>query len=321
MASSFKSSSSSASTRSSQIQKNYNTYKANKAYKRQLKRAEKNEPIYRDAYRGYKDAIVNSLENGGFEFDAANSPVYSQYSKDYRLMGNVGANLSQENIEELSGGYGTTYSGTVAQQGLEGYLANEKNIMPSLYQVEKQNQQAEYANTVNKGNLYNTLEGQDFARYQDKVNFWKNNREYAYNKFLNDYQQSAVQHQKVKGTEISRQSSSGTTTSITGGSSKKYSNLKSDSVKTREGAMAYLANNGLDASNVMSKEQFQNENAKRRYDSYAGALLDPNDSAYDAEAKKKLDKDYSDYLLNYIRQAQGYEKKDWFSKTQKKIKR
>lgn len=300
----------SGSNSARQIQKQWNTYKANKAYKNQLNKAEKRQPIYTDAYKGYKDAVVSQLENGNdFSFDAASNPVYQAYAQDYRLLGNIAADQSAANIEGLSGGYGTTYSGNVAQQGLDNYLANEKAIIPSLYQQELQNYQQDRSNLINRANLYNQLESQDFAQFQDKLARWNANREYAYNKFMTDYQQSARTHSTESGSETSTQTKSGTSYTPSSGRSStrgKYTKLTGDALKTRKGAMAYLADNGLDASNVMSKEQFQAENARRRWNSYA-------------EDKKALDKDYEDYLLNYIRQAQGYEDKDWFSKTQKKL--
>jgi len=310
---------SSSSTNASQIQKNWSTYKANKKYQSQLKGAERKQPTYKDAYKGYKDAVVNQLENSNFEFDT-NNPVYQAYANDYRLLGNIAADASQANIEGLSGGYGTTYSGTVAQQGLESHLANEKNIIPALYQQERANYQAEQGNLANRANLYNQLESQDFAQFQDKLARWNANRDYYYNKFINDYQQSARQHSTSRATENSAE----TTTSITagrGGSgrSNKYSRMNANSLKSREGAMAYLSDNGLDASNVISKEQFAAENASRGWNAYNGALYEEGEDGYSAKAKKQLDSDYQDYLLNYIRQAQGYEDKDWFSKKQKKL--
>lgn len=309
---------SSSSTNASQIQKNWSTYKANKKYQSQLRSAEKKQPTYKDAYKGYKNAVVNQLENSGFEFDT-NNPVYQAYANDYRLLGNIAADASQANIEGLSGGYGTTYSGTVAQQGLESHLANEKNIIPALYQQERANYQADQANLANRANLYNQLESQDFAQFQDKLARWNANRDYYYNKFINDYQQSARQHSTSRATENSTESSVTTGVGGSGRKSSKYSRMNANALKSRAGAMAYLSDNGLDASNVISKEQFAAENASRGWNAYNGALYEEGEDGYDAKAKKQLDSDYQDYLLNYIRQAQGYEDKDWFSKKQKKL--
>ena len=169
-----------SSINAKQIQKNWSTYKPNKKYQSQLKSAEKRQPTYTNAYKGYEDAVVNNLENRGFEFDPTNSKVYQAYSNDYKLLGNIAADASQANIESLSGGYGTTYSGDVASQQLQGYLQNEKAILPALQQIERQNYQQDTANLINKGNLYNQLESQDFAQFQDKLAKWNANREYAY---------------------------------------------------------------------------------------------------------------------------------------------
>ncbi len=305
------------STNASQIQKNWSTYKSNKSFKKQLKRAEKKQPTYTDAYKSLKNGVVNNLENREFEFDTSTNPVYQAYANDYRLLGNVAAGMSADNIENLSGGYGTTYSGTVAQQGLEGYLANEKAIIPSLYQQERNNYQADTSNLVNKGNLYNALESQDFQQFQDKLAKWNANREYAYNKWYNDYMASAKQHELVKSKEVSRETEGGTSVRELAGRSGSgrrggTTKLNATSLKSREGAMAYLSNKGLDASNVMSKEQFEQEANRARVG---------RDYARDKDGKNtRLDEDYSDYLLNYIRQAQGLDDTDWFTKRIKKAK-
>lgn len=337
MASSSSSNSSRSSNRarqrSSQTSKQWTTYKPNKKYLNQLKQAEKNEPIYRDAYKGFKDATVSNLENARFEFDAANDPAYQAYSQDYRLLGDIAAGASAENIEELSGGYGTTYSGTVAQQGLEGYLANEKAILPSLYQQSRQGYQADIGAMVNKGNLYNALEQQDYAQYQDRLAKWNANREYAYNKFYNDYMASAKTHQTSKGKESSSESSkeftSASSTSYTpssGRSGRKGSTPKSIpkyALKSKEAAAAWLEKNGYGklAGNIMSKtgdmddDGFAAQIANMRLGSYVGYSDDTEEGK---KEKKRLDSDYSDYLLNYIRQAMGLEDENYFEKEMKR---
>ena len=277
---------SSSSTNASQIQKNWNTYKANKKYQSQLKGAEKKQPTYKDAYKGYKDAVVNQLENGsGFEFDS-NNPVYQAYSDDYRLLGNIAADASQANIEGLSGGYGTTYSGTVAQQGLQSHLANEKNIIPALYEVERANYQADQANLVNRGNLYNQLESQDFARFQDKLNRWNANRDYYYNKFITDYQQSAKQHATSRATENSAESSVTTGVSGRGRTGK---SVKASDIKSQQSAQRYLIANGYgnQLDDMLTKQEYVTQRAQMN-------------RSYHAENEEAVDADYSGYLYNYI---------------------
>jgi len=297
MASSWKNS----STNASQIQKNWNTYTKNKAYASQLKKAEKKQPTYKNAYKGYENAVVNQLENRGFEFDPAINPVYQAYSNDYRLLGNIAADQTAATTESLSGGYGTTYSGEVASQGLQGYLQNEKNIIPALYQQERANYQSDTANLINKGNLYNSLEAQDFAQFQDKLARWNENREYAYNKFYNDYMASAKQHQTTSGRETARETEGSTRTISSGGRRR----TKTNPIGSRK---FY--------KNLMSKEQFENEVVKNRIGAYAGI-----GGESEKAARKRLDSDYQDYLQTYINQALGKEKENWFEKKLKKVKR
>lgn len=335
MARSSSSSSSRASQkqrqRSIQTSKQWTTYKPNKTYLRELNQAERNQPIYQDAYKGLKDLAVANLENAKFEFDAANNNAYQAYARDYELLGDVAAGLSAENIEGLSGGYGTTYSGSVAQQGLDNHLSNEKAILPSLYQQERQNYQSDVAGIVNKGNLYNALEQQDYAQFQDKLAKWNANREYSYNKYWNAYLASAKTHNKSKGTESSSESSkefthqtSTTVTPSSGGRRRSTpKSIPKSALKSKEAAKAWLEKNGYGklAGNIMSKTGDMDDNgfaaevANKRMGSYVGYTDDTEEGK---KEKKRLDEDYSDYLLTYIRQAMGLEDENWFEKEQKR---
>lgn len=296
----------------------YNKYKSNKSYAKQVRKAEKNQPKYSNPYKGELNKALKQIDNGAFGFDAAASPVYQQYSNDYRLLGNIAAESNAATTEGLSGGYGTTYSGTVADQQLQGYLANEKNIIPALYQQEKANYYSDQANAINRANLANQLDAQKYNEFLAKLNAWNQNREYNYNKWYNDYLANSTT------TTTGRTNTNSTTTREvvdrvrTNNNKSKYSNITAEALSSRAGALAYLTNNHLDAGNVMDKEQFQEENAKRGYKSYAGGTLSKGDQFYNEANARDLDNDYADYLLDYIRQAQGQGNDDWFTKTQKK---
>lgn len=302
---------SSGSSNARQKQVSYNTYKSNKALNRQLKRAERNEPIYRDNYANYKNAIVGALQGGGsFMFDPVSNPVYQGYSQDYRLLGQIAADQSAANIEGLSGGYGTTYSGNVAQQGLSSHLANEKNIIPALYQQERANYLADRSNLINQGNLYNALEAQDFSQYQTKRQLWDANREYAYNKMLNDYQQSAVQHNKATGTESSSESSSRVTITAPrrSSSSSKKLTIPAYATKDKEAAESYINNYqggkyAENSKNILDRPAYVTARVQADRDYDAGY------AEYDKEGKlvksnePNVDRDYQKYLADYIRKA------------------
>jgi hypothetical protein len=324
--------------KSKQTTKEYSTYKANKQFKKQMNQAEKKEPIYKNAYKGYIDAVADRLENGGFEYDASSDPTYKGYSKDYRLLGSVAADMSAENIEGLSGGYGTTYSGTVAQQGLEGYLANEKNIIPALYQQARSDYAQDYANTINQGNLYNSLEAQDFAQFQDRLAKWNENREYYYNKFYNDYMASAKKHQTTKGKETRKETTTGTerentseftsgasttVTPITVSSRKRTSSSKKEKAKKankllknlpeyatqdKDGAARYLTSKGYGskAGNLLTRQEYVTAKARlnRNYEAgYTGTEEGDSNYKHKQKVEQQVDNDYTNYLYNYVRKA------------------
>ena len=294
------------STNAKQIQKNWSTYKPNKTYKKQLRSAEKGQPTYTNKYKGYEDAVVDNLENRGFEFDT-NNPVYQAYAQDYRLLGNIAADQSQANIEDLSGGYGTTYSGDVASQGLEGYLANEKAILPALYQQERANYQQDTANLVNKGNLYNALESADFQQFQDRLAKWNANREYYYNKFYNDYMASAKQHEKMKGKEVSRETEGSTSVrELASGGRRRGSGTNTSKTNNYRRVADYLIDKGYGdkLDDLMTRQEYVKERARKDRDynaGYTGLSKSDPDYAYKKSVEDKVDVDYSGYLYNYIK--------------------
>lgn len=319
----------------------YTQYRSNPEYERQMNLAETGQPTYYDEYANARDALVKDLENStSFKFDPVESGLYNNYAQDYRLLGNVAAAATQDVTEGLSGGYGTTYSGTVANQGLDTYLASEKDIIPQLYQQERQNYQQDIANKIQQGNLYNQLENQDFQQFLSELNQWNTNRDYYYNKWLDDYHANATQYDTESGTETTSETTKfknkeidkGTTTDTSiykitpdargggrrgggRGGRRSYGRTSTPKItkyayKNYDNAITWLSNNGLGGyvGNVLSIEQFEQTMKNKRL---ANGKYTGN--------RKDLTEDYQDYLLNYLQESIGQEDTDYFTKKKKQI--
>ena len=72
---------------------------------------------------------------GAFSYDKANDKAYQQYAKMYQQLGGLSMSATQQAANELTAGYGSTYSPQVAMQTDNAYQANADSMLPSYYQM------------------------------------------------------------------------------------------------------------------------------------------------------------------------------------------
>lgn len=301
--------------------KSQDTYKSNKNYYKAMQSAEKNAPKFRNNYAGLKASALNELNNK-FSADLGHNDVYTDFADDYRLLGTIAAEQSADMTDSLSGGYGTTYGDIVARQQLDSYLGSERDILPQILQQEKQNYQQDIANTTNLVNLYNQAEAQDFAEFQSELNKWNQNRDYYYNKWLNDYMahQTHKENEGSKETSVTTESGTQKVKSITpvevvttrgrsgGGGGRRGSGRRSgytrrtttpkitkSAYKDYDGAIAWLSNNGYDVDGLLTKREFEQK---------MNSMVRGGTTGY-ANDRGALNSDYRDYILDYLQEAMG----------------
>lgn len=193
------------------------------------------------------DAVTNQV-GSGFDWNTGDE-AYQSYRKLNAANAQAGAENAKANAALLSGGYGSSYADSVAQQGQRETLAGIDNALPSLRGqalTEYQNQQT---------NLLNTLSGMASTEALDRSAYGANLSNYdAWKNFL----------------------------------SNQTSLARSEYASDKENAWNWLKNigsavlNAYDTYKGFSQQKWQNDFAERQYnDSLARANKSDALSAYE----------------------------------------
>lgn len=80
------------------------------------------------------DAAFRALTQGGsFSYNAESDPVYQAYAARYLRAGRSAMEDTLGRTSALTGGYGSTYAESAAQQAYAAYLARLNDVLPDLY--------------------------------------------------------------------------------------------------------------------------------------------------------------------------------------------
>ena len=151
---------------------------------------------YISNYQDEIDSILSSINSRpDFSYDFASDPLYEQYSKRYQQQGQL---AMQDVIGEMaaqSGGYGNSYAQQVGQQTYQQYLQGLNDIIPELRDAAYQQYETEGANLRNDLSLYQGLDAQDYQRWADAYNQWQAERNYLYQKLMDEQAQANWERQ------------------------------------------------------------------------------------------------------------------------------
>lgn len=105
--------------------------------------------------------MYNKIANAkSWEYDKANDKAYQQYAKMYQQLGGLSMAATQQAANELTAGYGSTYSPQVAMQTDNAYQANADSVLPSYYQMAQ--------------NEYDALRQKDLTNYEAAIEGYQN---------------------------------------------------------------------------------------------------------------------------------------------------
>lgn len=89
---------------------------------------------YQSDYSAQIDELYNRYVNRPkFSFDFNADPLYQQYKDQYIKSGNLAMRDTQGQAAALTGGYGSSYATTAAQQAYQAHLSQLNNVIPKLY--------------------------------------------------------------------------------------------------------------------------------------------------------------------------------------------
>lgn len=144
-----------------------------------------NAPTWTPKYESEIEDILDEIGNRDpFEYDLMDDPMYQQYRDSYIREGKRAMEDTAAQTAAMTGGYGSTYGATAAQQSYDRYLEGLNDVVPQL----EQNAYGRYRDEL--GDLYNQMgalqqeESRLFGQYATERGFSQQDRDFAYNAML-----------------------------------------------------------------------------------------------------------------------------------------
>lgn len=129
---------------------------------------------YESAFTAQLDALYQEISSRpGFSYDPGSDAAYQSYALQYARQGRAAMADTLGQTAHLTGGYGSSYAQSAAQQSYQRYLQQLSDVLPQL-------QSAAYSRYRDEGDAlldrYKLLQGQDeeaYGRWQDLVSAWQ----------------------------------------------------------------------------------------------------------------------------------------------------
>lgn len=159
-----------------------------------------NAPTWTPKYESEIEDILDEIGNRDpFEYDLMDDPMYQQYRDSYIREGKRAMEDTAAQTAAMTGGYGSTYGATAAQQSYDRYLEGLNDVVPQL----EQNAYGRYRDEL--GDLYNQMgalqqeESRLFGQYATERGFSQADRDFAYNAMLATMNQNNYENEFDRG--------------------------------------------------------------------------------------------------------------------------
>ncbi len=163
------------------------TYKKSDALtaaEKQLAEFEAQKPAeFSSQYTEKLDALVDKILGGEpFSYDVSEDALYDLYKEKYVNRGKMAMADTAAQAAALTGGYGSSYGTTAAQQTYQQYLTELNDIVPELHDRAYQKHLNEKAADKENLAIIQGLEESDYGRYRDEMGDYLTERDYLYGK-------------------------------------------------------------------------------------------------------------------------------------------
>ena len=158
-----------------QLEQGYTPSEAVLAAKEQADTLSAQQPeAYQSGFAAQLEALYQEISSRpGFSYDPASDTAFQSYAAQYARQGQAAMRDTLGQAAHLTGGYGSSYAQSAAQQSYQQYLRQLSDVLPQL-------QSAAYSRYRDAGEAlldrYKLLQGQDnaeYSRWQDQVNAWQ----------------------------------------------------------------------------------------------------------------------------------------------------
>lgn len=141
-------------------------------------------PSYTSRYDEKLNELVDQILNRDpFSYDAESDPLYQFYRDKYQRNGGKAMRDTLGQVAARTGGLGSSYAGSAAQQSYNDYMQGLNDIVPELYKLAysmyKDDEDSQRANVE----MLRALEQGDYAKFQDLLAQYNTDRSFNYGVF------------------------------------------------------------------------------------------------------------------------------------------
>lgn len=155
-------------------------------------------PVYKASYdKKLEDAYDAVLSREKFSYDPGSDALYNKYKDDYMQQGRMAMKDSAGQAAALTGGYGSSYSQTVAQQQYDSHLRQLGDVIPGLYELA-------YSKYLDEGNeleenyqRLRQLRDDEYRRYEDELEDYRYGQEQEYRREQDERASQQAQEQRA----------------------------------------------------------------------------------------------------------------------------
>lgn len=136
--------------------------------------AESQPAAYESGFDAQLKALYDELSaRPDFRYDPADDPAYRSYAALYERKGKAAMSDTLGKAAALTGGYGSTYAQSAAQQAYNDYLMQLAGVVPDLQEQAWQQYKAQGDDLLRRYQLLDGQEKEAYDRWQDEVKAWQ----------------------------------------------------------------------------------------------------------------------------------------------------
>lgn len=155
-----------------------------------------NAPTWTPQYQSQIQELLNGITNReAFSYDMNSDTNYQQYRDQYIREGKRAMQDAAGQTAALTGGYGSTYGATAAQQAYDTYLSGLNDVVPQLEQQAYGRYADNLADMYNQIGAYQTEENRLYSQYLDSLSQYNTDRSFAYNALQDAVSQNNYENQ------------------------------------------------------------------------------------------------------------------------------
>ena len=220
---------------------------------------------YQSAFAAQLEALYQEIsDRPGFSYDPAADAAFQSYARQYAAQGRSAMTDTLGQAAHLTGGYGSSYAQSAAQQSYQRYLQQLSDVLPQLQSAAYTRYRDARDALLDRYQLLQEQESASYDRWQDQVAAWQKEVAQArsdyedissrdlknYQLLLNYYADKAAAEQKgmsFAGADTAAVSSTGNTAS-----------LSSTAAESLERAMRSYHKSGSDDQAVTLLNRYKN---------------------------------------------------------------